>query len=151
MGTLIRGFLILLAAGVAAIFATKLYKDNQPDTPDDGPKRPNDQAPEPEREPAPSEAVTEVDEVDSSSEAITEVDEVDEVADEPITVKGVTFDNPKRALAFANDAAAEMLEEAGLNANARKALIGGRPFADMSGLEATKGIGKKTLESIRDA
>jgi len=67
-----------------------------------------------------------------------------------VEVKGVRFADPAAVLALANGADGEALAAAGLTANAIRVILAQRPFASVEALAATKGIGKKTLETLRD-
>ena len=70
------------------------------------------------------------------------------VAEESVTVKGVSIDNPAAVLAFANTASEDALKDAGVKGAGLKALLGARPIDAVEGLGSISGFGKKSIESL---
>jgi hypothetical protein len=143
MSRLIRRFVVGVAAGVGAVLALRYWqkvdeerhKRRREEPGEPGPAEPTDPAAAAPGEPEPAEPT----------------DDVAPEPGEPAEVKGVIIPDPEALLAFANGAEEAALQSAGLTANAIKAVLAHRPFASVEALGSTKGIGKKTLEALRDS
>ncbi len=111
-------------------------------------------APDPEPEP---EAEPEADEPEAdepSEEAEPAEPEADEPSDPPaeeVVIKGVVIEDPAAFLKFANSATEEELEAAGIKGKPQSVLIDARPFDTVESVGATKGVGRRTLQSLNGA
>lgn len=67
------------------------------------------------------------------------------------TYDGVTFDEPTAAVALsiAQTASYEQLTSSGMNTTGANAIVKGRPFATLSQVSSTYGVGPATMESLR--
>lgn len=67
------------------------------------------------------------------------------------TYDGVTFDEPTAAVALsiAQSASYEQLTSSGMNTTGANAIVNGRPFATLSQVSSTYGVGPATMESLR--
>ena len=66
-------------------------------------------------------------------------------------VSGIVFKNAVAALRWVNTANEGTIRKADIRACATSVLIKNRPFTSLAAVNATPGIGKKTLQAIRDA
>jgi hypothetical protein len=79
------------------------------------------------------------------------VDDAPEDAPEELVLKGVVIDDPAAFLAFANDATEAQLEEAGIKGRPQSVLMEARPYDSVEAIGATKGVGRRTLQSLNAA
>ena len=123
------------------------------------PPRP-EPVPEPEPEPEPEPVAEPVAELEPEPEPEPEpvADAPEPVAEAPVAepaedvvLKGVVIEDPAAFLAFVNDATEAQLEAAGIKGKPQNLLVEARPFESVDAIGATKGIGRRTLQSLNGA
>lgn len=67
---------------------------------------------------------------------------------EPLVLKGVVVENPAKLLKYANTASEASLVEAGIKGKALSVVLESRPFKSADVVGDTKGIGRRTLQTL---